>query len=331
MNNVDTSSWLFFKISDIFNVEKSKNYTIEQVMEMEGNDIPYITRTDNNNGVKVFVDRKQIHKLEKGNCIIIGGEGATVFYQPQDFISGNNITKIYNKNLNENNALFIVSILKLEKYRYSYSRAFNKLCVQNTLIKLPAKDLKTPDWEFMENYIKDIKERERESRELAQSLISAKLKFDVNKWRYFMIEDIFKIIKVGKYSSAPDVVGKTKFISSTSQNNGVSCMVDVKPNIQGNVITVSTNGSSFDCFYHDYPIVVSTDVVVLYNTKLNKYNSLFICAILQLEKIKFSYGRKAKNNLVNKTKIKLPIDSMHDPDWEFMENYIKSLPYSKYL
>jgi len=30
-------------------------------------------------------------------------------------------------------------------------------------------------------------------------------------------------------------------------------------------------------------------------------------------------------------KIKLPIDNKHNPDWEFMENYIKSLPYSSNL
>lgn len=30
-------------------------------------------------------------------------------------------------------------------------------------------------------------------------------------------------------------------------------------------------------------------------------------------------------------KIKLPVDTEGNPDWQLMEDYIKSLPYSKYL
>ena len=32
-------------------------------------------------------------------------------------------------------------------------------------------------------------------------------------------------------------------------------------------------------------------------------------------------------DLIKKTKIKLPSDSEGNPDWKFMENYIKSLSY----
>lgn len=45
------------------------------------------------------------------------------------------------------------------------------------------------------------------------------------------------------------------------------------------------------------------------------------------EKYKWSYGRKPKNNKVYDTIIKLPVDEKGEPDWVFMENYIKSLPY----
>ena len=32
-----------------------------------------------------------------------------------------------------------------------------------------------------------------------------------------------------------------------------------------------------------------------------------------------------------KTQIKLPVTEKNDPDWQFMEDYIKSLPYSSNL
>ena len=160
MNNIDTSKWQWFRIGDIFKVEKSQNIKKDDAEEIMGGNVPYITRTEFNNGCNFFVEQKNI-KTQIGNCITIGGEGANVFYQPINFITGNNITKIYNKNLNENNGLFIVSILNLEKYRYSYNRAFNQKNIINTYIKLPSKN-NEPDWEYMEQYIKSLRERERE-------------------------------------------------------------------------------------------------------------------------------------------------------------------------
>ncbi|MBR3140040.1 MAG: restriction endonuclease subunit S [Methanobrevibacter sp.] len=113
---------MFFTLKDIFTIKKAKNITLDMAKESLGNEIPYITRTKFNNGANFFV-QKENFKIEKGNCITIGGEGANVFYQPFDFISGNNTTKLYHDKLNENSGLFIISILNLEKYRYSYNRA----------------------------------------------------------------------------------------------------------------------------------------------------------------------------------------------------------------
>jgi hypothetical protein len=45
--------------------------------------------------------------------------------------------------------------LNKEKYRYSYGRAWNMTNVKDTIIKLPLKN-NHPDWEYMENYIKNI-------------------------------------------------------------------------------------------------------------------------------------------------------------------------------
>lgn len=53
---------------------------------------------------------------------------------------------------------------------------------------------------------------------------------------------------------------------------------------------------------------------------------MFIITIIDQEKYKFSYGRKYRAH-IEETMVKLPVDSYGDPDWLYMENYIKSLPY----
>ena len=73
------------------------------------------------------------------------------------------------------------------------------------------------------------------------------------------------------------------------------------------------------------------DVNVLYFRKengvaFNKYIALFICAVLRQEKYRYSYGRKWVLESMKSTIIKLP-EKSGKPDWCYMENYMKSLPY----
>jgi hypothetical protein len=49
------------------------------------------------------------------------------------------------------------------------------------------------------------------------------------------------------------------------------------------------------------------------------------------EEYRYSYGRKWGIGRMKKTTIKLPTDNKVEPDWQFMEDYIKSLPYSSNL
>lgn len=168
------------------------------------------------------------------------------------------------------------------------------------------------------------------------------MKLNVNEWKEFKVGDLFQSRKIKKYPSIPEDEGKLPFISSSSFNNGVVCKVNAE-SIEGNCLTVTTNGSCFDVFYHKHPIAVSCDVEVLYSDMLNEKNALFIATVLELEKFKYAYGRKPKNNKVFDTYIKLPVlsdpetnDPILDPnkkyssegyipDFEYMENYITSL------
>lgn len=74
----------------------------------------------------------------------------------------------------------------------------------------------------------------------------------------------------------------------------------------------------------------SDDVNVLYSKEweLNKYIAMFIITIIKANRYRFSYGRKWTVEKMKESLIKLPINSDKKPDWSFMENYIKALPYS---
>ena len=61
---------------------------------------------------------------------------------------------------------------------------------------------------------------------------------------------------------------------------------------------------------------------------MNKYIGLFLCMVIDAEKYRFSYGRTLTKTYFTSSKIKLPATKEGKPDWQWMEDYIKSLPYS---
>ncbi len=149
--------WRTFKISEIFYVKKGKNLIPENIINGKIK-INYLSRSTSNNGIieKKKIDPIQCNKyMFKGNCLSIGGETASVYYQDDFFLTGNNIHLLYNDQLNKYNGLFIKTILEKEERKYTYGRSFNLKNINNTFIKLPSKD-SNPDWKYMEEYMQSL-------------------------------------------------------------------------------------------------------------------------------------------------------------------------------
>lgn len=331
MNNLNVDSWKYFMLSNIFTFKKGLCSNAPDLDD--GFDIPYIGAKKSENGVMKWV-LKNSELTSKGNCIsfICQGEGSNGYnnYFDIDTIQTTSNVLGYNENLNVNNGLFIVTILDLEKLKWSFGRGRAPKLLE-TKIKLPTDKNGELDWYFMENYIKKLRESERDNSILDHPFdLKKNIHLDVKTWNYFKVKDIFKKLKIKKHSQIPEEEGTIPFISSTSLNNGVTHYSNIK-DIEGNCITVSTNGNCFDSFYQKKPISVSTDVEVLYCDNLNGFNAIFISTLLNLETYRWSYGRKPKNNAVWETKIKLPVNKNGSPDWKYMESYIKQLKCSKFL
>lgn len=343
--SLNSKNWKKIRFGDLFKdneIYKAKAYSKEELEIAKfaaNNTISYVTRAEPNNSVESFVVNDNLEFVEEGNALVVGDTTATVSYQKYPFVAGDHIVVIRPKWLNEYNGLFFETILNKEKFRYSYGRAFIKDLIKNTILCIPVYKDGTPNFKKMESIIKSLHYKPIKTKNINPT----KLKLDFNNWKSFEVGKIFKKVNVSKHSSIPDTAGDVTFISSTGLNNGVSGYVNGK-SIDGNCITVSTNGGCFDSFYHSERIAVSTDVEVLYNGVLNPKIALFICTVLKMEKYKWSYGRKPKSNKVFKTKILLPVkcdkkgnkiidmekkysNEGYIPDFEFMEKYMDSLHY----
>lgn len=151
-----------------------------------------------------------------------------------------------------------------------------------------------------------------------------------DKWVAFQYDALFDIKKGRRLTKSNMTEGTTPFIGAIDSNNGYRQYVSVKPNHESNTITVNYNGNGVaEAFYQSYPFWASDDVNVLYpKFTLNSYVAMFICALIRKEKFRFSYGRKWHLDRMKQAILRLPVTSNGQPDWAFMENYIKSLPHS---
>ncbi len=159
-----------------------------------------------------------------------------------------------------------------------------------------------------------------------------KLSLYIENWKWFNLGDLFTFEKGERLTKPDRIEGDIPLITAGENNNGVTEYISLenfknKKKIFENKITVDM---FFNVFYHDYNYFSDDNIHTLIPIKfeLNKYNSLFLVTILSKLKYKYAYGRQVRLMRLPFEKIKLPIDKNGDPDWQFMEDYIKSLPYS---
>lgn len=153
-------NWKSVKVSTLFDIRGAKR-TSKRILD-ETNDTtaeskyPYVTTQSTNNGVRGFYT---IPYQNKGNVLTI--DSAVVgfcAYQPFNFLASDHVEVLspIGFELNVFRAMFLVTVINMEQYRYSYGRKFHQDRIKDTIIKLPFKGEQV-DWEYIENYMKGLK------------------------------------------------------------------------------------------------------------------------------------------------------------------------------
>ena len=330
--NLNVDSWKEFRPGDLFSEMHKAEAHVKG--ELECYDVPldntirFVSRTEMNNGCDCYVLNNSLSGIEKANAIAIGDTTATCFYQGEDFVCGDHMVICRADWINLHTALFIISILKQEKYKYSYGRAFKMELISNTMLKLPTAADNTPDWDYMESYIKSLNHKPVAT---ANRGGDGSHTLGVETWKDFCLGDYFEIKKGKRLTSDEQTEGSTPYIGAIDSNNGIANYIGQDAIHAGNTISLSYNGSVGEAFYQPKPFWATDDVNVLYfreenGVAFNKYIALFVCAVLRQEKYRYSYGRKWVLESMKSTVIKLP-EKSGKPNWSYMEDYMKSLPY----
>ena len=178
-------------------------------------------------------------------------------------------------------------------------------------------------------------------------------KIDTSNWKEFVYSKIFDV-KKGFYNKKPEhtSLGKIPFLGATERCNGVTEYYSIEDieaasktgddnNVgieekifAGNALCVTNNGSVGCAFFQPIEFTCSHDVNPLYilNGTFDMYVALFVSTVIEMDKYRWAYGRKWRPERMVKSTILLPAkleDGEYTPDWEYMREYVKSLPYKE--
>lgn len=325
-NKLKSVEWKEFKIGSIFEIKRGKRLVKQ---EQQPGKVPYISSTAENNGIDNFItppDYMEIHS----HCLTIANSGSVgaTFYHPYKFVASDHVTVLKNENLNEHTGQFIIPILNRLKDKYSFNRELNNTRLKNETIILPVNKNGEPDWSSMEDFMKQVEQEVKPELNFIPHEIKDHRELSELEWGEFKIEDIFHV-KSGKRLTKKEMKnGKIPFVGSTNRNNGITNFVSNQNNsMDSNVLGVNYNGSVVENFYHPYKCIFSDDVkrLSLKGMVGNKYIYLFIKTMILMQKKKYAYGYKFNGQRMQRQVILLPVTEKGQPDWNFMEQYMKRM------
>jgi hypothetical protein len=314
-------------VSDIFEVYYGHSLELNRLktQDREHGGVAFVSRKMGDNGISAYVASVTgVKPAPAGEltCALSGNGVLSTFLQDTPYYTGFHIARLKPRiSMTRAQLLYYCVCIAANRYRFSYGRQANR-----TL-----KSILIPSLDEIPAYVgqTNVSRYDGADDPISVSLVT----FNSINWEAFTLSFLFDILKGQRLTKANMLPGNLPYIGASDTNNGVTARIGQTAIHQGGTISVSYNGSVAEAFYQPVPYWATDDVNVLYpkGFKLTAATALFICTIIRMEKYRFNYGRKWHLERMRESVIKLPVTKTGDPDWEFMENYIKSLPYSSQI
>lgn len=342
-----------FKIDKLFDIYTGRDIIISDTKKGIN---PLVSHQHDNNGISKFIEKLDNRILfNHKKTIALADRG--VFWattQKQDFYIGTRVKALIFKDgeKTENVRLFFVTAInKLQAYFEEY--------LENATDKLPELEVMLPvdkynniDYEYMENYITDIKDKylkviERDcNNKVNQYLkISDISDYELTKEDMKIISDYDKGIgyteicakKIFEVKANPQLnkdsfkfsdEGKYPYFTRTVSNNGILGYVeylDEEHKIDGNSIAVGMLGMKFFYMKHDFYAGQFTKTIFLKDSELSELIAMYFITFFNKYQEILLASNLVRNfeDIFYKIKIKVPIRNDGKIDYELIEKFEK--------
>ena len=331
MNKIETNTWKEYNLKDIgFSVFHGCR---QKQADREDGTIPLLTAGKENQGVATYIGNPLCQYEDSitvdmfGNC----------FFHKGVYSGDDNIYFFINSDLNDYIKIFIASIInKQNSILYDFKSQFRQPQADTLSIVLPSKTNNTPDWEYMESYMKNvILETKNDIINLSKSNTNNN-PLNVIKWKRFHLYDknMFDIDMGTKLDKAKmvDIDPTINFVGRANANNGITTCVDRIENLKpypAGTLTVSLGGEYLgSCFVQPKEYYTSQNVIVL----IPKWDmpfevKQFIATMIFKESRTYykAFIDELNRHIKTDFSFYLPVKEDETPDWEYMKKYMTQI------
>lgn len=327
---LDIKNWKEFKLLDIFPTFERGKRLVEY--NREPGDIPLVTAGYQNEGVADFISNLEQKRFKNKITIDMF---CNVFYRDYVFCCDDNIIVLINDELNLNVCLFVVSVIRKDKFKFAYGRQYRQKDLLKHIIKLPADSDGNPDYKFMNDYIEELQSRESKGNikdSIITNNVSHSRAIKTKGWKAFKIKEIFKIYTGKDLIYSTIIPGDYDVVGHGKENLGLVAkteLLDGYPLFDNQKTISLADRGNFYATARPFPFYVGTRVKALtykYDDA-DLYSLMFIANIINMEEYRFTYGRNSTNKLPE-LEIKLPVNENGLPNCAYMSKIIRSLPYA---
>ena len=332
MKKIEELKWHEYILSELFEITSTKSSIDRNKLTGELGDYPYVTRSDTDNGMDSFIGKQSEYIRDEGNVITIGLDTQTVFYQPADFYTGQNIQVLRNEHLNKYVAMFIVPLIKKQMKKFNWGGNGATLGrLRKVTLLLPSTECKVPDYEYMEEYMKQVEVRilkKYKNYLKAKEIKAVRKKITCDHWKEFPINVIGEILSGHDIYESERIEGNNPYVTATALQNGIGYFVgNVNNTLSEDCISVNRNGSVGYAFFHPYKALFGNDTRRISPHNHNRWANFFITRAITHQKDKYGYGLKLGTERLKKQIVVLPATEENEPDYKYMENYMRNVEY----
>lgn len=340
-------TWKEFKIDEIFEKIKTQvlKYKVKDLPIQKDScyNLPALTAGILNQGLSCYVPRSNATILR--NVISVSANGANsgvMFYQPDDFTILQDSYAIKPKSFTPTKRQYLYILGALQKTirgNYNWINKAGWERIKSKTITLPFINGNIA-FDYMEHYISELEEER--INELAAYLkvtglencvltkpekLALKSRVGRGNLHKFRIGDLFEGKTGDTDLQQKDVNNRGHpFINSGVQNLGIKGRTDRLARIfPKNTITIDFWGNAY---YRDFEYKLATHNHVFSlsgNLIRNEKVGLYLSATMSYMPHFFSYNNMGTWNKIKEHYISLPATKTGDPDYEFMETYIRAL------
>ena len=366
MEKLSEKEWKTFLINDIF-IIKHGFYNKKPPMNEQGK-IPFIGATGEKNGITGFCTMKAVEsnsktgygsnepikrKLFEHGSICVVNNGSAIgysYYQPTQFTCTHDVNPLILKDhqVTKDEALFLGQMIRQQGVCFIYSRKWRPSRMVKSSFQLPVTDSGKPDYDYMEEYAKRIREKkiakyrsyvEKRIAEIGEEIEIPKL--SEKEWSKFRAFGDKGILDIATTNSSIDGIrlidgaGKNlPYITRSEANNGIARFVSEDNRKYGidpaGSITIGLDTQT--AYWQPNEFVTGQNIQVITGNVLNEWNSQFLIPLLRKQmKAKFNWGGNgATLKRMKMLDLMLPITDSGEPDYEYMEQYAKNMMLKKY-